>query len=605
MSTPPNALPRFDPPANQQDFPEGSPEQRTLYELWNANMVAFIQQAVVNNPWSAEYATDQTSYFNPLEQDMSQAYVQQVDWPPLPHRVTQYLGQGQTPPNPYNWSQEQLYQFADAGTTGSAEYPTIPQNQYLCPQVQWGVDDADKQKFGPWGPRGWMDEYNEFSVVRDSNNKITRVDFTCENPEYWQTLWKISPTTVASVYETTLNWGLGPGAHTISVSVEDLQLVDGSGNPVIDPATGRPAFNPLNKWNSGTVSVRNGDASDYGGAMQLTSTPNTLQTETNLAACGTVQRTSANSGDTQALICCSQYGQEYRNSDPTIGAGTNQLVGQGNIVSLANPVGLYMQMPDFSLFRPPSTSNLPNLSIEDCWQVVRGSESLPGGLPGNFILHAVFQIPSSWIEQNVNFTVGDIEVFLNGEWSPIQYGSQIQQTFLMGLNVCCVPAPVPEAQPCKVNLSDADSLPAPLQLMAADLWTAYYDTAVPNPMGTSMSVASNTVIVPVLVQQGTSARLTLACADVQEGVAVSFPPPSGGAADITVGTPTAPQDVNYATPGNSFPSGAQVITFDITVSETAETGLRSVLLVNPGQQKQSIPMPAFLLVVPPGYLPAG
>jgi hypothetical protein len=97
----------------------------------------------------------------------------------------------------------------------------------------------------------------------------------------------------------------------VKVDVTDLQLTDASGNPVIDPTTGRPAYNPLNKWNNGAASRRGANAS--GGAIHLTSTPNTLQTELGLAGGATVRRTVGNTNP-QKLICCSQFGQAFRNS---------------------------------------------------------------------------------------------------------------------------------------------------------------------------------------------------------------------------------------------------------------------------------------------------
>jgi hypothetical protein len=121
------------------------------------------------------------------------------------------------------------------------------------------------------------------------------------------------------------------------------------------------------------LSIRGGNAG--GGAMHLTSTPNTLQTEMGLAGAATVQRTVGNVSP-QTLICCSQYGQANRNSDPHIGLSVNQLVDgpPSGTVSLANPVGLYIQMPDFSNYALPADPKLPrNASVADCWQILRGA----------------------------------------------------------------------------------------------------------------------------------------------------------------------------------------------------------------------------------------
>jgi hypothetical protein len=109
------------------------------------------------------------------------------------------------------------------------------------------------------------------------------------------------------------------------VARADLELLDPkTGKPVIDPSTGAPAYNPLNKWNRGTVSVRGG-ANASGGAIHLTSTPNTLQTElVSAAATATILRDVGNS-DAQQLGCCSRNTQPYRNSDFHIGQIVNQI----------------------------------------------------------------------------------------------------------------------------------------------------------------------------------------------------------------------------------------------------------------------------------------
>lgn len=158
--------------------------------------------------------------------------------------------------------------------------------------------------YGPYGPRGWQDEYCEWSVTRNAQGKIIRVDFVCENPEYWNSLWMIDPNRVLELYQSTLG--------KPQIRIEDLYLYDKDNKVVIDPSTGRPGYNPLNKWNSGT------DSNDSaGGAMHLTSTPNTLQTEIGLASAATLQRKIGNY-DPNALICCAQYGQPQGAAMPAL-----------------------------------------------------------------------------------------------------------------------------------------------------------------------------------------------------------------------------------------------------------------------------------------------
>jgi hypothetical protein len=264
------------------------------------------------------------------------------------------------------------------------------------------------------------------------------VDFVCENPEYWHVLWRVDPARVAQLYQDILNFGLPSGsADAVQVAKADLELLDpATGNAVIDPSTGGPAYNPLNKWNRGPLSVRGG-ANATGGAIHLTSTPNTLQTElASAAAVATILRDVGNE-DAQRLGCCSQNTQPYRNSDFHIGQIVNQIVGsgEGHRVSVADPVGLYIQEPDFSVYELPDDPNLPKgATAADCWHIVRGTETLNDAIsgqlfPGNFILHAAFQIPQSWIEAGVSFAVGDITIRHNGVATPIRYAAQIAETF--------------------------------------------------------------------------------------------------------------------------------------------------------------------------------
>jgi hypothetical protein len=594
-------LPAFSTPARQQDFPRGSPEQAQCDELWNTRVSGFTQQAIVGNPWTSSNQANQASYYDPLVTDVPKGTKSVlVFWTAFPNRLVQYLGVSQVAPfSPYKLSDEALLQIADTG----AGFRPIPATH--CPQAEWTVPPCKAETctpYGPYGPRGWLDEYCEWSVTRDSDDKIVRVDFVCENPEYWYTLWQISPQTVAALYEQTLNAGAAP-ANQITVTVEDLQLVDpATQEPVIDPSTGRPAYNPLNKWNSGTVSVRGDAASASGGAMHLTSTPNTLQTELGLAAGATVLRPGGNS-DPQELICCGQYGQSYRNSDPHIGQAVNQAVaGQTNPtvapanVSLADPVGLYIQMPDFDSYTLPPGAPA-HADVSECWQIVRGSEQLEDHVtghpfPGNFMLHVAFQVPQSW---DVSFTVGDIEI----GGTPIQWAGQIAQTFDIGLYPRPIPVQqAPATQPCVPSTPPSPGSIQPLQLFYAALWNAYYATPVPNPVDQPMSLASNTVIVPPRVAQGATQQMVLTCAGVgADAPQISFSPGD----DVTVTDVSAPTSVTYAVPGNTYPGTYQAVTFEVTVADTAQLGLRSIVAADaahpPGE-----PAPAFLEVVAP---PAG
>lgn len=610
-------------PADIHDFPVGSPQDLALRAQWNTNLTGFTAQAILGDPWNLLYSANQTSYFDTAAVTIpSGTPAVIINWNVFPNRLAQYLGTDASPANPYNYSELQLLALADQVGSSAVSVPAfqqIPTN--LCPQADWS---GPQHTYGPYGPRGWLDEYCEWSVARDpATGKIRRIDFTCENPEYWNTLWMIDPNRVVELYNSTLNWDVPPG-YGITITLDDLTLKDPvTGQTVIDPSTGRPAYNPLNKYNSGPISTRpvypaTNPLSYSGGAMHLTSTPNTLQTEMQLAGGATVLRLCGNS-NTQQLICCAQYGQAYRNSDPHIGQVVNQAVSTSAVAALANPSGLYIQVPDLSGFSLPPDPKLPKgASVQDCWQIVRGSQTLidpitglPYGLTknangqlvgqgGNFVLHAVFQIPSAWIAAGVKFTVGDIrDPFGN----PIQWGGQIAQQMDMGLwaravaaqvaplpNPCVIPPPAGVSAP-----ADAPSAPnyaQPLQLFHQAVWQALYKTSVPNPMNSPISLASNSTLIAPLVARGAqNVPLVLVCtATLNPLPDVSF------GTGVTVSTVQSLGDVSYAIPGNSYPSSNQALLVTVSVAADAALGLHGCTLTNSGDP--TLPaMPGLLNVV--------
>ena len=355
------------------------------------------------------------------------------------------------------------------------------------------------------------------------------------------------------------------------------------------------------------MSTRGAEAS--GGAIHLTSTPNTLQTELGLAGGATVRRQVGNT-DPQTLICCSQYGQAFRNSDPHIGQNVNQIVSAGNKIALANPTGLYIQMPDFSGYALPADPKLPQgAQPSDCWQVVRGSAAVTDpvtGQPfsGSMMLHVAFQIPQAWNAAGVSFTVGDITIDLNGVAQPIRYASQILSTFHIGLFARPLSATPPAPIACLVNLpaNGQAAQTQPVQMFYQSVWNGYYNTPVKNPAGVPMSLASNSVIIPPQLQQGTSgAAMVLTCSSAETGPGGQLPTVTVPEGDIKL-TVTGMTTVNYAAPGNSYPSDFELLTLNVSVSPNAKLGLRSIVVTNPPQPGAAppppLPAPAFLNIVP-------
>ncbi|NMO21253.1 hypothetical protein HPC49_52515 [Pyxidicoccus fallax] len=560
---------QFIPPAGQVDFPDDPTAQQALGQQWTVNLTGFTQQGITGDPWNATNSANNIWYFNPLTTDTKGYGYAPIQWNAFPGRLAYYYGGGGGS-NSQNLKlpDVDLLALADTGrTTTGTPFANLPTITNPC--------TGAVTPYGPYGPRGWQDEYCEWSVQRDAKNNIVRIDFTCENPEYWNTLWMIDPKRVLALYQQILG--------KPQILLEDLYLLDPvSSQPVIDPSTNRPAYNPLNKWNSGPVST-----ATQGGAIHLTSTPNTLQTEIGLASAATVPRTVGNS-NAQTLICCAQYGQPARNSDPHIGLSVNQLVAPqdpaqaANKVTLANPPGLYIQMPDFSGYKTPD-----NTPASEFWTIVRGTPSLTDAngvqLPGNYILHATFEVPAS-----KGYTVSDITI--NGQ--KIQWAGQVARTFFMQITGMGLPqqsaAPV---QSCVGT--PGTELAQPLQLFHAAVFNAFIKTNVPNVMGMQMSLASNSTLIAPIVKQGQSNIPMVMTADTVSGSGL----PSVSATQGLTVKVTGMTQATYAVPGNSYPGEVFVLQLQVSVAADAPLGLQGLWLTNAGQQKSKEPFPAALNVV--------
>ena len=224
-----------------------------------------------------------------------------------------------------------------------------------------------------------QDEYLEWHVTKNAAGKITSIQFTCEGFDYYDFLGKEAPDVLFSLY-----------TKFVSMSVKKTDLFTGG------------VYNHLNRWNT------------RDGAMHLTQPANNLKAEVFLAADATVRRKNSagvevTSADT--LADCAQFGLSTRNSDPAIGAGVNGLARQGRMITLANPVGLYIDHINDTSFR------LPDGSPTTGWfQIVRGT--------AGHTLRAVFAPPAG-----STFTVSDVKI----GGTPVKFGGQIAQNITMKL----------------------------------------------------------------------------------------------------------------------------------------------------------------------------
>jgi hypothetical protein len=268
-----STLTQFATPANWGDLTGG--EQMNLAQQWSDNVNRWTQAAILGDPWDSLTDQNRNFYYNPLTTDLANNPISNskpIAWPAFPNLI--------------------LVKFPNAT---------------FLEQMGYAEGVHEDGTFGPppnrgTAPRGWQDEYCEWIATRDANGKVTCVDFTCENPEYWFSLWRINPGRVLALYQQLVS---------PAVKLDDLYLRDKrNGNLVIDPAIGLPAYDPRNKWNN--------QASKEGvtGAVHLISPPNTLYAEIYLAAGATLLREQGGMPVTNpdALIKCSQYGTANRNT---------------------------------------------------------------------------------------------------------------------------------------------------------------------------------------------------------------------------------------------------------------------------------------------------
>jgi hypothetical protein len=248
-----------------------------------------------------------------------------------------------------------------------------------------------------------LDEYCEWRVERDAaTGRIRRITFTSEPPEYWTALFGgeiplDDAGTIAYRFQgdATFATQLYRELTGAPVETDDLRSRGGAGVKVGD-------YNPYNKWNT------------THGIAHLNCPPNSIFAEIQLGADGTVLRqrpdgTAVTNPD--ELICCAAYGGANRNSDPTIGATVNALARAGAMVTLANPVGLYMDNVDTSGWALPD-----GIVSADCLRIVRGE-------PGR-IERLVLEVPPETGRTVSDLSIGGV---------PVIYGGQIAECITVKL----------------------------------------------------------------------------------------------------------------------------------------------------------------------------
>lgn len=371
-------LERYDTPAYLDDF-KGIPDQ---YDQWSRAVSGWFDGAIKRE--EAIVGAGNCQYYNQAKTaTVGAAIEQELVWNGFPRTL------------------KRIHGYKEALRLADGLFPLTHRADLAGPYYTGDV--WSKLYYRP------QDEYCEWHVTRDpATDKITRVTFTSEPPEYWQAMhgdtlmdydgnfsyaFKGDPKLLLDLYRELVS----PEVQYADL-ICPVDFVDYHGNPLV-PAVIYPkgAYNPYNKWNS------------THGIMHLAQPANSLSAEILLGADATILRKNKKERrvvEADPLICCAAYGGINRNSDPTIGGSVNDLARLGFALTLKNPVGLYMNDLDLTGFTRPDGKPLP----AECWRMIRGK-------PG-MIERAVFEIP-----KGEGYTVSD--VLIGGV--PLRHGGQIAE----------------------------------------------------------------------------------------------------------------------------------------------------------------------------------
>ena len=593
----------YNTPANWNDFEDDPEKAAEMAELWNLNMSSFVEIARAGNPWTGIFDAPRDNYVDLANPPSGDTFTQPITWTAFPNKVNWYFHTSQG--NPYQLDANLLYPLVDTGrldqndpvlkrwitlidgeddstlsdnldqvlsnhpefgSSNLVNFAPVKIPSDICPVVNWDQDPADWTLFNSniSGPRGWKDEYNEWVVSRDDKGNIKKINFTSENPEYWFTLWNVDPNKVLELYRDLVS---------DQVQIEDLYMRNADGD-IVNNYNDLPAYNPLNKWNYGNLST-----GSYGGAVHLTSPPNTVGAEIYLGAAATILRNLGPQDYSPAQnLCASLYGGPFRNSDPNIGLQANQANRNlGKRISLTDPIALYMQRPDFSNYVTPDGTD-----ASEFFKVVRGRTSDETGRNYDEILHATFEVPASF-----GYTVSDIKI----DGRNILYGAQIAETFNQAL--------------AATVYLDADIVDNTYYPPVGDLDNPNggaqqpITLAVYEAVNNSQTISAATVpILPPVAKAGESLKnMAMITYSGAKGASIEYVGPDGKVEDgIKITRQGAIAEGEKTLVGKHGIYDVIVYKLSIDIAQDVPHGIYGVRVTNPGNLEQ-IPSPGNLIVL--------
>lgn len=371
-------LQAYDPPARMADF-DAIPGQR---DAWHRFILESFDGSIQSEVDALQHVSKgdrvRPQFYSAVRFDPGPAIEQAVVWNAFPKELLRRYGRARAlveadslwPTSAYDF--DWRYDSQIPGRTG-AGMPGVrfPDTIFYRPTV----------------------EYCEWHVDRDPNSgRIRRVSFTSEPPEYWFAMYggTMSGSGVSFPGDKDLILDLYRRLVSPKVEMKDLQVQE----PLVSPfGQLKPGdYNPHNKWNT------------THGIMHLSAPPNALTAEIQLGADATQLYHDGRGDpvvDPDALIAGAEIGGPNRNSDPTIAATVNALARQGAMITLSNPVGLYMDHIDLTGWEIPG-----GIAPQDCVRIVRGQ--------GRFIERLVVEIPEDKFDVS-DIRIGGITVAFGGQ----------------------------------------------------------------------------------------------------------------------------------------------------------------------------------------------
>jgi hypothetical protein len=387
----------FQPLASLKDF-DRSPNSAALHNAWHKKMDDTVKQSAASFP----------AFYHPLHPPVATPPLTKAPvWTGLPRTIKRLR------PGP----------IATAAGLVDSAVPMGQTDPLFGRLFTTPFHDTTGRVFaGPaYRPQ---DEYLEWVTQRDTDGTVNEIIFTCEGPEYWDTIAQ-DDTLLLTMYQELLQDATITLADLKFPKTVTWQNPNSRGGPDTFPAG---SYNRYNKWN-----IR--------GVVHLTQPANSLGAEITLAKFATLLYGNPTPVTTDPdLVCCAEYGDPNRMSDPTIGSGVNTFVRSGLRVTLRNPIGLYIKGIDLNAFSLPDGT--PFTQVQECFQPSRPA---PADVT-DMIVRARFRVPDGITFGGKQLRVGDLLV--NSE--KIQFGGQVADVVNMTLFAQTLPgAPAQARQRCQ------------------------------------------------------------------------------------------------------------------------------------------------------------